>query len=489
VAARGRTAQRGYRLIEATENLLVELEEIECSRDFNQECANLLKTLLEGSGCDARYIWGTYVFVISNCEVPEGFQLLEPRDFHSLTGFSTDDMRYVFYGGNSAGLTDLLEYGPVQLSSSSLSFNVFHFDKERELWNRFLVAMEAESINEDTGVVKLGKWAALRLRRVPISNEESLLERLTKDDTPAVLLTDRDLQLFGELKHTSLSKDEGGCFSWLQIVRGQTLQRFNKYTRVNILSALVTKSGGVPYTLEISSTNDLSRKIENLLNSGVFIGFALGRAPRGYYKAAASIITADLTVKLCYHTPLLLLEGRSMEMAEEEIDKFVNLVAGEIRQLVDKRSVGLIAIFRTRRFKQDEGEYLLNALAGKLFYDAKKLGRQPVTLAIGVGKYLPLLAKKSGDLVWVVKEGKDHGILLYKFRGFKNAVRIEFRASGDLKKVKGHLAGLVLAAYEYARRLDIMSPYPVKHRMVPAPIKFARRRLKWTSQVEWEWVR
>jgi len=455
-----------------------------------------LKEFLEGLGCNATYIWGTYVFAVSNCKIPEGFQPLEPLDFHSLTGFSTDNIGCVFYNGNSVGPTGILKYGPVKLPSSRLTFNVFHFYGEEKLWFSLLRTMGAESINEDIGVVKLGGWATLYLRLVPISNEESLLERLSKDKTPALLLTDRDLRRFGELKYKSLRKDEGGCFSRLQIVRGQTLQRFNKFTLINLLSALVTKSGGVPYTLEILTNNDLGEEIENLLNSGVFIGIALGRAPRGFYKAAASIITADLTVKLCYHTPFLLLkdsDSSSMEMTQKEIKNFVNAVAEEIRQLVDKRSVGLIAIFRTRRFKQDEGEYLLNALEDRLFNDVKKLGKRPVTLAIGVSKYLPLLVEESReekrDSVWVVEEGVDHGILLYKFRGFKNAVRIEFHVGNTLGNVKEYLAGLVLATYEYARRLDIMNPYPVKHRILPAPVKFARRRLRWTSQVEWEWIR
>jgi len=86
-----------------------------------------------------------------------------------------------------------------------------------------------------------------------------------------------------------------------------------------------------------------------------------------------------------------------------------------------------------------------------------------------------------------VEEGEGHGILLYKFRGFKNAVRIEYHAGGDLKKVKEYIAGLVLAAYEYARRLDVMSPYPLKHRMLPVPVKFARRILRWSSQAKGEW--
>jgi len=486
VAARGRTAQRGYRLFKATEHLL---EEIGCSRDFNQECVNLLKALLEGSGCNARYIWGTYVFAASNCEVPEGFQPLEPLDFHSLTGFSTDDIGYVYYNGNSAGITGLLKYGPAQLPSESLIFNVFHFNEEIALWFRFLKATKAKSINKDIGVVNLGNKVTLYLRREPISGEKSLLERLSKDETPAVLLADRDLRRFGELKYTSLRKDEGGCFSRLQIVRGYTLQRFNKYTWLNILSALVAKSGGVPYTLEILTNNDLGKKIENLLNSGVFIGIALGRTQQGYYKAVAFVVTADLTVKLCYHTPPLPLKGPSMEMTPKEIDKFVDAIAEEIRQLVERRSVGLIVIFRTRRFKQDEGEELLNAIERKLFEGAKKLGKRPVILAIGVGKYLPLFAEGDRDLVWVVEEGEKHGILLYKFHGFKNAVRIEYHASGDLKMVKEYIAGLVLAAYEYARRLDVMSPYPLKHRILPAPVKFARRILRWSSQGGWEWSR
>jgi len=476
--------QHVYHLVKATENLL---EEFGCPSDFSQECANMLKAFLEGLGCDATYIWGTYVFAVSNCEVPEGFQPLEPLDFHSLTGFSTDDIGYVYYNGNSAGITGLLKYGPAQLPSERLVFNVFYFNMA--LWFKFLKAIKAKSINKDIGVVNLGNKVTLYLRREPISGEKSLLERLKGDKTPAVLLADRDLRRFGELKYTSLRKDEGGCFSRLQIVRGQTLQRFNKYTRLNVLSALVAKSGGVPYTLEILTNNDLGRKIENLLNSGVFIGIALGRAQQGYYKAVAFIVTADLTVKLCYHTPPLPLKGPSMEMTPEEIDKFVDTIAEEIRQLVERRSVGLIVIFRTRRFKRDEGEELLDAIERKLFEGAKKLGKWPVILAIGVGKYLPLFAEGDRDLVWVVEEGEKHGILLYKFRGFKNAVRIEYHAGGDLKKVKEYIAGLVLAAYENARRLDVMSPYPLKHRILPAPVKFARRILRWSSQGGWKWIR
>jgi len=463
-----------------------------------------LKASLKGSGCDARYIWGTYVFAVSNCaEVPEGFQPLEPLDFHSLTGFRTDDIRYVFYDRNSTDLTYLLEYGPVRLPSKNLILNIFYFYNESALWFRFLAAMGAESIDNDTGAIKLGKLATLYLRRAPISNEKSLLERLRRNDTPVVLLTSRDLQLFGKLKNESLSKDKRGCFSRLQIVRGQTLQRFNKYTQVNVLSALVTKSGGVPYTLEISLplNNDLGRKFENLLNSGVFIGIALGKALHGYYKAAASIITADLTVELCYHT---LLEGYSMEMLQWEIGRFVNDVAKELHQLADERSVKLLAIFRSSGVAQGKGEELLRLVAKMLFEDAKRLGKRPVILAIGVGKSLPLLAEENedredrGDLVWVVKEGEEHGILLYKFRGFKNAVRIEYHAGGALEEVelgegaKGgkrrSVAGLVLATYEYMRRLDVMGPYPIEQKVLPAPVQFARRRLKW-SQVKWEWIR
>jgi len=460
-------------------------------------CASLLKALLEGLGCDARYIGGTYVFAVTDCEIPEGFQHLEAVDFHSLTGFRTDDIRYVFYGRNSTDLAYLLEYGPVQLPSSSLKLNVFYFYKEDALWFRFLAAMGAESIDKDTGAIKLGKLATLYLRRVPISSEKSVLERLRRDNTPVVLLTSKDLQLFGKLKNESLSKDRRGCFSRLQIVREQTLRRFDKYTQVNVLSALVTKSGGVPYTLEISLplTNNLGRKFENLLNSGVFIGIALGKAQHGYYKAAASIITVDLTVKLCYHT---LLEGSSMEILQSEIGRFVIDVAEELRQLADERSVKLVAIFSSSGVTQGKGEELLRLAEKMLFEEAKKLGKRPVILAIGVSKSLPLLAEEKGDLVWVVKEGEEHGILLYKFHGFKNAVRIEYHAGGALEEVelgegaKGgkrrSVAGLVLATYEYVRRLDVMGPYPIEQKVLPAPIQFARRRLKW-SQVKWEWIR
>jgi len=243
-------------------------------------------------------------------------------------------------------------------------------------------------------------------------------------------------------------------------------------------------------------TNKLSEKLENLLNSGVFIGIALGKAMHGYYwVAAASIIVANLTVKLCYHTPL---EDSSMEMLPEKMDKFVNEIVKDIRQLVDMRSVGLIAILRTRRFKQEEGEKILNSIEKRLVEGARRLGKRPVILAIGVGKYLPLFAEGDRDLVWVVEEGEKHGILLYKFHGFKNTVRLEYHAGGDLEKVeveegaegekKRNVIGLVLATYEYTRRLDIMSPYPIKHRILPAPVKFARRILRW-SQDEWEWIR
>jgi len=430
MSARGRTAQRGYRLIKATEDIVK--ERCANAKIFDhRRCANELRELLMRLGCDTRHIWGTYVFAVSNCEVSESFQLLEPIDFHSLTGFSTDDIRYVFYGGDSTDLADLLKYGPIQLPSNILKFNVFYLSDEESLWSTFLTAMGAKSINDNTSEIKLGNWVTLRLQRIPVSTSISLQTNLSWDRIPAVFLTDKDLKPLKWFKYRA--KNERGCFSRLQIVKGQTLQRFNKYTQVNIISALVTKSGGVPYILKVLPTNRLSVKLGNLLNSGVFIGIALGKAMRGYSVAAASIITVNLTVKLCYHTPL---EGSSMEMPPEKMDNFVNAIAKDIHQLVDKQSVGLIAMLRTRGFRQEEGEKILNSIEKRLFEGAKRLGRRPMIVAIGVSKYLPLSADGDGDLVWVVKEGEKHGILLYKFHGFRNAVRIEYRAGGDLEKVE-----------------------------------------------------
>jgi len=486
VAARGRTAQRGYRLVKAREDLL---RMIGCPKTFDQTCANKIRRYLVSQGCNARYVWGTYAFLVSDCNIPQGFQLLEPLDFHSLTEFATDDIEYVFHGVTSKKPSDLLRYGPNQFPRERVTFKVFYFSEET--LDMFRSVMQPVTVDGEEAL-KAGDYY-IYLAPTSITSEESLGLILTRPK-PAILLVDEELESFGDLKRKSLQKSERGYFSTLQVIKRDTLEKIlagsnlaKLYMRVNVLSALVTKSGGVPYRLRILAKSDFARTIARLLNGGVFIGIAIGR-PQGddrYYKAVASIITADLTVKLYYHP---ILKGSSLEMSLQEIESFVNILVKELRDLAASQSIELVAIFRTRRFKYDEGEILLDRLRDRLFKNAKRLGEQPVILAIGVSKYMPLLAEGGRDTVWVVEnvveDGEEHGILLYKFRGFKNTVRIEYRAGGALEKIgigegERNAVGLVLAAYEYTRRLDITSPYPIKQRMLPAPIKFAKRLLKW----------
>jgi len=488
VAARGRTAQHGYRLVKATENLL---KRMGCPRTFDQNCANKIRRRLIDQGCNARYVWGTHVFAVSNCVVSQDFQPLEPLDFYALTGFMADDIMYVFHGTTSKKPADMLKYGPNQFPQERATFKVFYFS-EKTL-NMFRGIMRPVTI-DGKEALNVGDYY-MDLKPTHVSSEESLRRILTRPE-PAIVLEDEELESFGELKRRSLQKSKRGYFSTLQVIKRDTLEKIlagsnlaKLYMRTNVLSALVTKSGGVPYRLKILARSYIAIKLAHLLNSGVFIGVALGR-PQGsgeYYKAVASIITADLTVKLYYR----FLRGPSMEMSPLEIESLADDVVKELSQLATRQSVELVAILRTRRFKQDEGEVLLNRIEKRIeeriFNRVKKKEERPVVLAIGVSKYLPLLAEENEDieenrdLVWVVEEGEEHGILLYKFRGFKNAVRIEYHASGALEKVEGNIASLAIATYEYTRRLDIMSPYPIKQRMLPAPIKFAKRMLKWIA--------
>jgi len=473
-------AQRGYRLVKAREDLL---RMIGCPKTFDQNCANKIRRDLISRGCNARYVWGTYAFLVSNCDIPQGFQLLEPLDFHSLTEFATDDIEYVFHGVTSKKPSDLLRYGPNQFPRERVTFKVFYFSEET--LDMFRSVMQPVTV-DGKEALKAGDYY-IYLAPTSISSEESLGLILTRPK-PAILLVDEELESFGDLKRKSLQKNERGYFSTLQVIKRDTLEKIlaggnltKLYMRTNVISALVTKSGGVPYRLRILAKSDFARTIARLLNSGVFIGIAIGR-PQGsseYYKAVASIVTADLTVKLYYR----FLRGPSMEMSPWEIESFVDDVVKELIQLTSRQSIEFVAILRTRRFKQDEGEVLLNKIEKRieerLFSKLKKRGERLVVLATSVSKYLPLSAEENRDLVWVVEKGEEHGILLYKFRGFRNVVRIEYHASGALEKVEGNTAGLALAAYEYTRRLDIMSPYPIKQRMLPAPIKFAKRLLKW----------
>lgn len=281
-----------------------------------------------------------------------------------------------------------------------------------------------------------------------------------------IFLTSKNLQSYGILKGESLVKDRG-YLSRLQVIRSATLENPNRFTLINILHAIITKVSDIPYRLRIMSTS----QINGYFDHTVFLGVALGKDENGYAKATASIITRDLTLILQIG-PFII--SRSMELSRNEISKFIDLIEkGIIEAGRTLKEVRLIAIFRSRRFKHDEADILLNKIEKIVINKLFKKFKQTLVLTLGVTSYFRLYDKGKYDLVWQIKTDRKHGILLYKFRKFKKALRLEYYTNRDVD------LGLVLAIYEYTRRLDVMSPYPLSKKLPAPPLCFAKNVLKW----------
>lgn len=106
---------------------------------FEHSCAMKIKKLLQRYCKYIRYIFGTYTFIVGYCkEIPQGFEEILPVSFESLTGFSTQDIFYLYHNTEARTPKAIIKYGPRQTFGNVYKLYVLYFEeRERQIFVNF----------------------------------------------------------------------------------------------------------------------------------------------------------------------------------------------------------------------------------------------------------------------------------------------------------------------------------------------------------------
>jgi hypothetical protein len=230
-----------------------------------------------------------------------------------------------------------------------------------------------------------------------------------------------------------------------------------------LLSALLFKSGCIPYYVELPTTHAEYLKLPMAL----YVGVGLKKISEGYVRGLAVLMTGLGNV-VGYVDKDFHIRGTSMEFLEEgELEEFV----GGIKEALERyrndahAEPDLIVVVRSRKFHDVEWRTLRRNFARRWL----RLSSRGLLLMSSY-KYVGIGPSRAVEVGRTTVDGGLHGVWLVQLSKFKSAVKVSYFYTGND-------ATLPLAAYIYLRSLDFTSL--TQNRTSLPPVKYARNYLKW----------
>jgi hypothetical protein len=449
---------RLYRLIRAP---AIRSEIAPCYEVKTVECASEVKRLLSRKGIKASFFVeypDVYVIRLNDGNLPEWFRKyfseIKPRSVREVLGFDEGDLRYRFGDmSQSKSPYDVLRRQPYKCSDSRrLSIEVYYerleyWDAFERLFNRHVDGVLLEFVELVPRSLK-GIWD---LDRGGV--KLALLDGKTLE---------RKFREIAEIKSRSYD-----ALSTLQLVNGDTLLgaargRGGVYYVANLLSALLFKSGCIPYYVELPTTHAEYLKLPRAL----YVGVGLKKISEGYVRGLAVLMTGLGNV-VGYVDKDFHIRGRSMEFKEEELEEFV----GSIKETLEsyrnnvRENPELVVAVRSRKFHDVEWRTLKRNFARRWL----RLSSRDLLLMSSY-KYVRIGPSRAVEVGRAMVDGGLHGVWLVQLSKFKSAVKVSYFYTGND-------ATLPLAAYIYLRSLDFTSL--TQGRTSLPPVKYARNYLRW----------
>ena len=457
--ARNNVTYRLYKLVRAP---TLESEIASCYEVKAVECASEVKRLLSRNGIEANFFSeypDVYVIGLNDGNLPEwflrSFSEIEPRSVREVLGFDEGDLRYRF-GGMVQGKSpyDVRRRKPYWCPAlRRLSIEVYY--ERPEYWE----ALESLFYKHVDGVLQ----EVVEL--VPRSLKG--IWDLDRGGVKLALLDGKTLK--SKLREIAEIKSRSyDGLSTLQLVNGDTLLgaargRSGVYYVANLLSALLFKSGCIPYYVELPTTHAEYLKLPRAL----YVGVGLKKISEGYVRGLAVLMTGLGNV-VGYVDKDFHIRGTSMEFLEEgELEEFV----GGIKEALERyrnnahAEPDLIVVVRSRKFHDAEWETLRRNFAMHwLRLSSRSL------LLMSSYNYVEIGPSRAVEVGRTRVDGGLHGVWLVQLSNFNSAVKVSYFYTGND-------ATLPLAAYIYLRSLDFTSL--TQNRTSLPPVKYARNYLKW----------
>ncbi|MFZ8841088.1 MAG: hypothetical protein ACO2PM_19655 [Pyrobaculum sp.] len=426
------------------------------------KCASEVKRLLSRKGIEASFFVeypDVYVVRLNDGNLPEWFRKyfseIKPRSVREVLGFEEGDLRYRF-GDMSQGKSpyDVLRRQPYKCSDSRrLPIEVYY--ERLEYWE----ALESLFYKHVDGVLR--EFVEL----VPRSSRG--IRDLDRGGVKLALLDDETLERkFREIAEIK-SRSYYDGLSTLQLVNGDTLLeaargRGGVYYVANSLSALLFKSGCIPYYVELPTTHAEYLKLRRAL----YVGVGLKKISEGYVRGLAVLMTGLGNV-VGYVDKDFHIRGRSIEFKEEELEEFVDGIEEKLESYRNnaRENPELVVAVRSRKFHDVEWRTLgRNFARNWLRLTSKGL------LLMSSYKYVRIGPSRAVEVGRAMVDGGLHGVWLVQLSKFESAVKVSYFYTGND-------ATLPLAAYIYLRSLDFTSLTQVRTSL--PPVKYARNYLRW----------
>jgi len=234
------------------------------------------------------------------------------------------------------------------------------------------------------------------------------------------------------------------------------------YYVANSLSALLFKSGCIPYYVELPTTHAEYLKLRRAL----YVGVGLKKISEGYVRGLAVLMTGLGNV-VGYVDKDFHIRGRSIEFKEEELEEFVGGIEETLESYRNntRENPELVVAVRSRKFHDAEWRTLGRDFAGHwLRLTSKGL------LLMSSYKYVRIGPSRSVEVGRTTVDGGLQGVWLVQLSKFKSAVKVSYFYTGND-------ATLPLAAYIYLKSLDFTSL--TQGRTSLPPVKYARNYLRW----------
>jgi hypothetical protein len=449
---------RLYRLIRAP---AIRSEIAPCYEVKTVECASEVKRLLSRKGIEASFFVeypDVYVIRLNDGNLPEWFRKyfseIKPSSVREVLGFDEGDLRYRFGDmSQSKSPYDVLRRQPYTCSDPHLTIEVYY--ERPEYWDaleRLFKRHVDRVLREFVGLV-------------PRSLKD--IWDLDKGGVKLALLDDETL----ERKFREIAEIKSRCYynglSTLQLANGDTLLevargRSGVYYVANLLSALLFKSGCIPYYVELPTTHAEYLKLPRAL----YVGVGLKKISEGYVKGLAVLMTGLGNV-VGYVDKDFHIKGRSMEFKEEELEEFVDSIKETLESYRNnaRENPELVVAVRSRKFHDVEWRTLKRNFARRWL----RLSSSGLLLMSSY-KYVGIGPARAVEVGRTTVDGGLHGVWLVQLSKFKSAVKVSYFYTGND-------ATLPLAAYIYLRSLDFTSLTQCRTSL--PPVKYARNYLRW----------
>ncbi|MFZ8806858.1 MAG: hypothetical protein ACO2PN_01975 [Pyrobaculum sp.] len=378
------------------------------------ECAKEVKRLLNRKGIKARFFVeypDVYVIRLNDGNMPEwflrSFSEIKPRSVREVLGFDEGDLLYRFGGMvQSKSPYDVLRRKPYRCPAlRRLSIEVYY--ERLEYWE----ALERLFNRHVDGVLlEFVELVPKKLKDIWDLDRGGVKLALLDGET-----LERKFREIAEIK--SRSYYDG--LSTLQLVNGDTLLevargRGGVYYVANLLSALLFKSGCIPYYVELPTTHAEYLKLPMAL----YVGVGLKKISEGYVRGLAVLMTGLGNV-VGYVDKDFHIRGTSMEFLEEgELEEFV----GGIKEALERyrnnahAEPDLIVVVRSRKFHDAEWETLRRNFARHWL----RLSSRGLLL-MSRYKYVRIGPSRMVEAGRTTVDGGQHGVWLVQLSNFKRA--------------------------------------------------------------------